>query len=287
MKFARALRAVTSLYPFNTPRASILARLPPIPQGYGEFRAKQGVRYRGYSASDDEVCRSLFWFGDFDPWIDVTLRRLIRRGSAAIDVGANIGATAISMAKAVGHEGLVFCFEPMPGNLERLRQNISANELTCVRVEAVALSDGRGELPMIVPVGHEGSSRIAPRDDRATILVSCLRFDEWLETHPINDISVCKIDVEGHEPEVFAGMEQALKNRLIPAFVFERHVCDEKLPDPIFDMPMGNGYRLLRIEKSIARTRYVDLDNPPEARPTADFVALVRYSAAERRLLDL
>ncbi len=114
-----------------------------------------------------------------------------------------------------------------------------------------------------------------------------MRFDEWLETHPINDISVCKIDVEGHEPEVFAGMEQALKNRLIPAFVFERHVCDEKLPDPIFDMLMGNGYRLLRIEKSIARTRYVDLDNPPEARPTADFVALVRYSDAERRLLDL
>jgi hypothetical protein len=99
------------------------------------------------------------------------------------------------------------------------------------------------------------------------------------------DISVCKIDVEHHEPEVFAGMERALSKHLIPAFVFERQLRDEDHPsDPIFNLLAHKGYRLLRIEKGIARTCYVDLADRPEARPTADFVAVLPESDAERRL---
>jgi hypothetical protein len=137
---------------------------------------------------------------------------------------------------------------------------------------------------MILPGAHGGRSSIARGDDRAAFQVSSLTFDEWLETRPVIDISVCKIDVEGHEPEVFAGMERALSKHLIPAFVFERHLRDEVLSDPIFNLLSDKGYRLLRIEKAIARTYYVDLADRPEARPTADFVAVLPESDAERRL---
>jgi FkbM family methyltransferase len=267
---------MTSRYPLNTPRASILSRLPAIPSAYGEFRGKRGARYRGYWMSDDEVCRSLFWFGDFDPWVNLTLSRLARPGSVALDVGANIGATALTLAKAVGPQGRVFCFEPMPSNIVYLRQNIAANDLTWVQVEPVALSDKGGELSMILPADHAGMSRVvADANDQTEFRVRSTTFDDWLETQPKLDISVCKIDVEGHEAEVFAGMKKALSNRVVPAFVFERHIGSEVRSDPIFELLASNGYRLLRIEKGLVRVLYVDVADPPKARPTRDFIAIL------------
>jgi hypothetical protein len=99
------LRALTSHYPLNTPRASILRLLPEIPEGFDEFVGKNGIRYKRCLIDVDEVSRSLFWFGDFDPWVNIALKRFSRPGSVAIDIGANIGATALVLAKAVGPTG--------------------------------------------------------------------------------------------------------------------------------------------------------------------------------------
>lgn len=223
MFWVRLLRAVTTRYPLNTPRASILNALPAIPLKYSEFQGKRGIRYRGYWTNGDEICRSLFWFGDFDPWVDRTLVRLARPRSVALDVGANIGATALTLANAVGPQGRVVCFEPIPPNIAHLRENIDANGVTWVDVVPAALSDKPGQLSMILPRASAGRSSVTTDDDReANFRVSSTTFDDWITTQPPLDISVCKIDVEGHETRVFAGMEQTLSKRIIPAFEIGR-----------------------------------------------------------------
>lgn len=273
---AQMLRAVTSIYPLNTPRASILRWLPQIPANFGEFRGKQGIRYRGYWADNDEVCRSLFWFGDFDPWVNETLSRLAKPGSVALDVGANIGATAMTLARAVGPKGRVFCFEPIKENIGFLKENIAVNRVTWVQVEPIALSDRQGELSMIVPKNHAGMSRVTDADsDHSAQRVRSLTFDNWLTTQPKLDISVCKIDVEGHEIAVLNGMAKTLSKQQIGAFVFERHVCAGTRSDPVFEILACNGYTVLRIEKGLTTVSYVDPQNSPRARPTHDFVAVL------------
>jgi methyltransferase FkbM-like protein len=153
---------------------------------------------------------------------------------------------------------------------------------------------------MILPKSHAGMSRVAPAEEEATVVVNCTPLDQWRLARPgleeatfvVNcttldqwlsergrlDISVCKIDVEGHEFEVFAGMERALSDRAISAFLFERHIAHTVRNDPIFDLLTSKGYRILRIEKGLWRVHYVDLDSPLKARPTQDFVALLPQS---------
>jgi hypothetical protein len=74
------LRTVTSRYPLNTSRASLLRLLPEIPEGFGEFVGKNGIRYKRYSVDAYEVSRSLFWFGDFDPWVNIALKKFSSPG---------------------------------------------------------------------------------------------------------------------------------------------------------------------------------------------------------------
>lgn len=236
------LRSLTRHYPLATPRASILKLLPAIPAGYGEFAGKNGARFRGYDTTNDEVCRSLFWFGDFDPWVTDALTKLARRGSTAIDIGANIGATAIALARAVGPTGQVICFEPMPSNLEHLRQNIECNGLSQVRIEPIALSSSVGEISMHM-ADRAGQAHVA---EDGTTRVPKTTFDTWLAQNPGLDISVCKIDVEGHELDVFIGMRKALQTRRLPALVFEHHGGSDA---PLFSVLTGYGYKISQLRK--------------------------------------
>lgn len=221
-----------------------------------------------------------FWFGDFDPWVIKTIQLLARPGSVGIDIGANIGAVAMTLGKAVGPRGRVFCFEPIPTNLAYLKRNIAANALHWIEVEPIALSDNRKQLRVILPRDHAGMSRVASAEEEATFVVDCIRFDQWLSERGHLDISVCKIDVEGHEIEVFAGMERALSDRVVAAFIFERHIAHTVRNDPIFDLLKSKGYRVLRIEKGLWRVHYVDIASPLRARPTHDFVAVLPQAEA-------
>ncbi len=95
-------RTFTRLYALNTPRARILAQLPAIPETQGDIVGRKGQIFKGYYRGCDEISRNLYWFGDFDPWVGFTLRKLAKPGEIALDIGANIGVTALELARAVG-----------------------------------------------------------------------------------------------------------------------------------------------------------------------------------------
>jgi len=55
------------------------------------------------------------------------LREFLRRGDAAIDIGAHTGDSTLPMALAVGPEGTVFALEPNPHVFKVLELNASLN----------------------------------------------------------------------------------------------------------------------------------------------------------------
>jgi FkbM family methyltransferase len=126
-----------------------------------------------------------------------------------LDIGANIGLTAIPVA-ASGID--VIAFEPVPRNHAYLLQNIAANGVSArIKVENVALMDRAGEIVMELSPANHGDHRVRRgdaislmrEDSWATTTVQARRLDDWAErvTTPL----AVKIDTQGAEPFVLAG----------------------------------------------------------------------------------
>jgi FkbM family methyltransferase len=270
------VRGILNHYPFLTPRASLLKLLPETPDDYGPFGISHGLKIDAYpTGSSDHVVKSLFWLGSFDPWVCSTLTRLAMPGTTALDIGANIGLMTMHLSQAVGPTGTVFSFEPAPDTCLRIRNNVLANKLSNVEVNELALSDRKGVCRLVVPDGQNGMARIGYSDEElVSYQVPMITFDEWVSTQSLGPVSVCKIDVEGHEPNVLDGMKETLAAGQIDAIVFEDHEAPtESLTQASL---RSHGFQIFRMFKTLRRVHYRSLDDvrTPPGTPTADYVAV-------------
>jgi FkbM family methyltransferase len=152
---------------------------------------------------------------------------LLEQRTRGIDIGANVGAYTYFMAKG----GLsVEAFEPIPACATALR----AVECDRIRIHQLALSDKPGLRRLIMPLesGREltGLAAIrngaAGRDQARAFDAQC----ETLDSFGFKDVSLIKIDVEGHELAVLRGAQETLA-RDLPLIVLElelRHVGVER-----------------------------------------------------------
>jgi len=136
--------------------------------------------------------------------------RLVRRGSLAVDVGANIGYFTIVMAEAAGEEGAVLAFEPDSENVRLLRAAVARTGLSNIQVIPAALSNRAGRAPLYVNPDHPGDHRIYPVGSH----VKGQEVEIWsLDEYPVSqqfELSLVKIDVQGAESRVLSGMEKTL-----------------------------------------------------------------------------
>lgn len=139
------------------------------------------------------------------------LRRVLEPGQQVIDIGANCGVYALSMAKVVGSTGRVWAFEPAAATADLLAAGVTANGFGNVVVERHAVSSvtgighlAPGALPEMNTVSHDP---VATEGGEAISLVT---LDECLASRGWRDIAFIKIDAEGEEANVLAGGRQLL-----------------------------------------------------------------------------
>ena len=144
----------------------------------------------------------------------------LQTGNVVVDVGANIGWFSLVAAKHIGESGVVHAFEPRPETAKMLKRTIKDNALdNQVSVWELALSDSVGMLDLVwsKDTDNPGGSFVAGKNtnlaqfDSAKIIAK--PFDEVL---PDIAPDVIKIDVEGAEPKVMMGMQNALKRKHPP-----------------------------------------------------------------------
>jgi FkbM family methyltransferase len=149
--------------------------------------------------------------------LDLVRRGDIRKG-VCLDIGANIGNHTLFFSTLFDE---IYAFEPLAEELP-LEENISLNRLTNVRLHRFGLSDtatrqviyssphtGRGASTLDKSLAREGAT---PKEIKLEI------GDEVLEN--LLDVSLIKIDVEGHEARVLAGLGDLIA-RNKPTLVFE------------------------------------------------------------------
>lgn len=278
------LRLVCRLNRLNYPRFIIQTKLPPIPKDFGIFQDIYGVKYADYPSGNDHVAKALFYFGAFDPWIVRTMKLLSGSGSIVCDVGANLGDTSLPLSRHVGNNGMVYCFEPLPENLKRLRNNISVNRYTNLSVCPFALTESRRPIIIEEISGQPGMAQIVPTPTAGrTFQVDGLSLDEWMESNNVRAIDVCKLDVQGHELNVMQGASRALQTKALHSVIFE-HEGNVSTDEPIFSYFIANDYVIFRIENRLFTNVYSLMSSMPQARRTRDFVAVPRQSKLHCRL---
>jgi FkbM family methyltransferase len=167
------------------------------------------------STRDPAIGRSVFVNGSFDA--DKTAAILDLLASCGItvtrvlDIGANIGTTAIEMLTRLP-AATAECFEPEPFNHRLLERNIAANDLNGrVRLHRIALSDTDGTLRFEISATNPGDHRVRVTDasgafneaERDTIMVPCRRFDDLGIT--VDRQTLACLDVQAHEWNVLEG----------------------------------------------------------------------------------
>lgn len=230
---------------------------------------------------DRGVGRPLYVTGEFEPDELAFLRSRLRPGMTVVDVGANVGLHAVTAARLVGPTGRVVAFEPDPHNLSLLRRN--AARLPWVDVRPAAASDRPGRLALYRSDTNFGDHRLTPGDGRGVVSVEAQPLDAALSG--LGRVDLLKLDVQGHEARVFAGMARRLESDPPRTVLMEywplgvREAGDD--PGALLDLLAGAGYSFRALlggggTRPVGRGGVEALVPPvPPARPEAAYASLV------------
>jgi len=170
----------------------------------------------------DWMDQQILTTGSYEPELARHLVDVIRADDVFWDVGANVGVHALR-AKAAHPDVEVLAFEPSPRQYARLRHNAAINGLE-VTAYCVALAARRGYQQLsVVDIGNSGLNSLRPR--AATTYSDS--FPCWCDTADevvaagAQPPTVMKIDVEGSQDDVFAGMSLILAGTSLRHIVFE------------------------------------------------------------------
>jgi len=203
-------------------------------KSYGSFDFENGIvsgefenqKYLMKCRPANFIETSVYENGMWEPNLLQLMSSFISDNSVMLDIGANVGAISIPLAKK--HPFSEFhCFEPHPDIFSDLKFNLAINKLKNVVPVQKIVCDRETEnisffAQQIGSSDNLGLSSLRPNIDLGeyneikmsgtSIDVHCHSFDKT--------VSVIKIDVQGAELDVLASAREVLKNHK-PAIFFE------------------------------------------------------------------
>jgi len=161
-----------------------------------------------------------YWLGSYEYQKQKIFSEEIRPGDVVYDLGANVGFYSLLASFLVGPKGRVYSFEPLPSNLEFLRNHLALNKVSNCVVYGVAVSDSCGTANF-----SRGSQPTLGRLEALTgnsITVQTVTLDDLVATGEIPAPSVIKCDIEGGEYAALKGATRTLA-AATPALLLASH----------------------------------------------------------------
>ena len=184
--------------------------------------------------------------GTHEPMVHEALRRTLGPGGTFVDVGCNIGYTALLAAAIVGPSGRVIALDAQRECAEATRANARLNGLEQIEVLHSAAGAVSGDADVIVTqdplwtrLASVGEHPLEVRRERVTVT----SIDDLVQRLALPAVNVVKIDVEGGELDVVAGMGRVLAEQR-PFVVAEMHDRNE----PFAAAMTAAGYRVVNLD---------------------------------------
>ena len=162
---------------------------------------------------------AIFLLGVFEASTVRQYQKLLTDNCVALDVGANIGAHTLHLARAVGAHGRVIAVEPTDYAFGKLSRNIQLNPSLATRIRTVQalLTDG---LKAGVAEPVYSSWPLTPSGETHPLhlgkLMSCegarmTSLDALVDNLGLKRIDLIKIDIDGHECAMLRGAAATLR----------------------------------------------------------------------------
>ena len=190
------------------------------------------------------------------------LRRFLRAGDVAIDIGAHTGDTTIPIALAVGPSGVVLALEPNPYVFPVLERTAALNpdKTHIVPLNFAAMrTDGTyefqyGEAGYCNGGFHEGMSRWL-HGSAFPVRVQGRNLQAFLqERHAdlIPRLRLIKVDAEGFDLAVLQTLEQLIRSRrpYLQVEMFSLRKSSPAYRRQLYDFLAGHGYDVHRMDGS-------------------------------------
>lgn len=191
--------------------------------------------------SDRGFACHLMLDGYWEMWLTQFLACRVKPGMTVVDVGANFGYFTILLGEAVGKTGHVIAVEPNPDAASLLRESVALNgHWTQTRVVPHALAESAGRAWLFAPAGEPKNAMLTTSPDMTggtTVEVATVTLDEL--ALPYKKVDLVKIDAEGGERGVIAGMRQLIA-RDHPAIVLEFNAARYPEPRAFLDELLGS-----------------------------------------------
>jgi FkbM family methyltransferase len=245
----------------------------------------------------DVTGRYIYYFGMKEPNLTEWIARRLRPGDVFVDVGANIGYFSLLASGLVGDSGKVIAVEALPKIFERLVSNVKANRASNVRTVCSAAWDRRQTLTLYTRADRPpGTTTAVPiladrwrLEDKCQ--VSAAPLSAILRPYEMRAVRLVKIDVEGAEWHVVAGMTPLLQVcrddlEIVIEVTRKALVADGKCPEDLLDFFASWGFHAYRIENDYAGSAYFGNNVPLrptriEAFPTATEQADLIFSRVD------
>jgi FkbM family methyltransferase len=237
----------------------------PVYLGGGIGLCRLLTRYKFHVGTDDVgFGANVLLDGYWESWLTRFIAGIVPRGSTVVDVGANCGYYSMLLADLVGPEGRLYAVEPNPRIARLLRRSIELNGFaarTTICEVALGAQDG-GTASLFVPEGEPKNAalgvdggRPGDRHDVAVRTLDALLAEE-------GRIAFVKIDAEGGEEEILAGMNRVC-GLFPPPMVLEFNAARYAEPGAFLD-------KLLRIYGRLAHVGFDGRAEPLTPRRVLD-----------------
>ena len=150
-----------------------------------------------------------------------------------LDIGANVGTTAIYVKKRLAPQLQVYAIEACRETFDTLRMNLIANDAEEIVPSLCGISDKDGTAAYTLCDGNWGGTAL--REDPSGG-VRMITLDQYVESMGIDaqEVRYIWMDIEGYEAKALLGAEKLLRSHKIPLFqefnpdCYERQGIDKK-----------------------------------------------------------